>query len=81
MPKNSGGVDGMPLEYLREISRGSLPLEVSGVTQIDKLRVLAAADMVIADLPEVGKAGSAIVREITGYGRAALSAPSPNKLA
>ncbi len=69
----------MPLEYLRELSRGSLPLEVSSLEQIDKLSVLAAADMVVADLPEVGKAGPAIIREITGYGRAALSASSLNR--
>lgn len=65
----------MPLEFLREISREPLPLEVSGTAEIDKLRVLAAADMIVAELPQVGQAGPAIVRQITGYGRAALSAP------
>lgn len=65
----------MPLEYLRRIASEPLPLEVSGTAEMDKLRVLAAADMVIAEFPDVGKDGPAIVRQITGYGRAALSAP------
>ncbi len=70
----------MPLEFLREISHGPLPSEVSGTAEIDKLRVLAAADMVVAELPQVGKSGPAIVRQITGYGRAALSAPARREL-
>lgn len=67
----------MPLEYLREIAVGSLPLEVSDQDKIDKLRVLAAAGMVVAQLPEIGQSRPAIVSQLTGYGRAALANPLP----
>lgn len=64
----------MPLEFLRAISVGTLPVEVTEQADLDKLRVLVAAKMVEADLPPIGKAGGAVVRRITGYGRAALAA-------
>jgi len=41
----------VPLEYLREISRSSLPLTVEEEAKIDKLRVLRAADLVSVMLP------------------------------
>lgn len=65
----------MPLEYLREISSGPLPLEVTDQSRIDKLRVLVAAQMVIAELPEVGQPGGAVVQRLTGVGRAWLKVP------
>ncbi|MFN9470329.1 hypothetical protein [Acidovorax sp.] len=70
----------MPLEFLRAISVGPFPLELTGQAELDKLRVLAAADMVEAELPEVGKPAVAVVRRITGYGRAALAASPPHGL-
>lgn len=44
---------------------------------IDKLRVLRAAGMVVAQLPEVGQPGPAVVSQLTGYGRAAIANPLP----
>jgi len=66
----------MPLDFLRRISNEPLPLTVSGQQEIDQLRVLAAAQMIDVSLPSVGSTGVAVVHQITGYGRAALSAPA-----
>lgn len=66
----------MPLELLREIAAGPLPVKVVGQERIDKLRVLVAADMVIAELPDVGDPGPAWVSRVTGLGRASLVVPS-----
>lgn len=63
----------MPLEYLREIVARQLPLEVIDQSKVDRIRVLAAAGMIVADLPESGKTGPAVVHSITGYGRALLT--------
>ncbi len=41
----------MPLEYLREIAHLKFPLSVDDEANIDKLRVLLAADLVLAILP------------------------------
>lgn len=70
----------MPLELLREISGEALPFEVRDQVRIDKLRVLAAAQMVEVDLPQAGQLGLAVVRRITGYGRAALGNDPPRCL-
>ena len=72
----------MPLEFLRDIAASTLPLHVTDEVSIDKLRVLAAAGMVTAMLPEPGTPGSAVVSGITGLGRASLRlrnlpAPAP----
>lgn len=67
----------MPLDYLRQISHEVFPLTISDPQEIDKLRVLAAAQMIEVDLPAVVSTGVAVVRKITGYGRAAISAPAP----
>ncbi len=64
----------MPLELLREIVTGALPLEVASEVDIDKVRVLAAAGMILAQLPEVDRPGTALVLEVTGFGRATLKA-------
>lgn len=62
----------MPMELLREIADGELPLSVTDEGVIDKLRVLVAAGMVTASMPEPGTAGEAVVIGITGLGRATL---------
>lgn len=41
----------MPFEYLREIAQARLPLTVDQEANIDKLRVLRAADLVSVMLP------------------------------
>lgn len=41
----------MPFEYLREIAQTKLPLTVDQEADIDKLRVLRAADLVSVMLP------------------------------
>ena len=41
----------MPTEYLREIAQLQLPLTVEGEANIDKLRILQAADLVSVILP------------------------------
>lgn len=80
----------MPLEFLREIDTGTLPKQVKKAGDIDLLRLLSAAGMIEADLPDVGGSGSAMVRRVTGFGRAwlaadvssaATSAPSSGPLA
>lgn len=65
----------MPLELLREIARGPFPFKVSGQENIDKLRVLVAAEMVLAQMPDIGDPGPAWVGELTGLGRASLKVP------
>lgn len=64
----------MPLELLRELAVNPLPREVQGEAEIDKVRVLAAAGMILAELPPSGQDGRALVREVTGFGRATLKA-------
>lgn len=64
----------MPMELLREIAEGSLPMSISEESSIDKIRILAAAGMVIAELPEPGASGVALVMTVTGFGRATLKA-------
>lgn len=67
----------MPLDYLRELASGPFPLEVTAQTDIHKVAVLVAAGMVIADVPEVGQPGMAVVRELTGLGRATVKVKVP----
>ena len=65
----------MPIEYLRELERGALPLIESDVVNIDKLRVLRAAGMVEVQLPPVDSPQQkAQVLYITGLGCATLRA-------
>ncbi len=70
----------MPLELLREIAEGTLPRRISDETQIDKVRVLAAAGMVIAELPDPDSSDSALVLTLTGLGRASLKIRTPPPL-
>lgn len=62
----------MPMELLRDIAAGPFPLTLASENAIDKLRVLKAAGMVLAWLPEPGAAQPAVVTELTGLGRASL---------
>lgn len=63
----------MPVEYLRELSRAQLPLTVSDEANIDKLRVLRAADLISALLPDPKADGRyARVLAITRKGRDVL---------
>lgn len=62
----------MPMDYLRAVARGPFPLKVTSPEDINKVAVLVAAEMVIADLPEMGHAGPAVVHELTGLGRATV---------
>lgn len=64
----------MPLDYLRELAGGTFPLVVTDQADIDKVAVLVAAGMVIADVPEAGQPGVAVVHELTGFGRATVKA-------
>lgn len=65
----------MPLEYLREIAQATLPLTESQEANIDKLRVLCAAELVAVVLPDGAADGpqSARVLTITPKGRQMLA--------
>ncbi|MBU0747805.1 MAG: hypothetical protein KKB95_17435 [Gammaproteobacteria bacterium] len=66
----------MPFEYLREIAQTQLPLTVDQEANIDKLRVLRAADLVSVMLPSTTTADAqqfARVLAITPKGRQMLA--------
>lgn len=70
----------MPMEFMLELSQGDLPRTVDDARGIDCVRVLAAAHLVQAVLPEVGSAPqSAQVLAITAEGRAALRRAYPER--
>ncbi|EJE49730.1 hypothetical protein PMI14_05735 [Acidovorax sp. CF316] len=70
----------MPMEFMLELSQGELPRTVDDARGIDCLRVLAAANLVQAVLPEVGGTlQSAQVLAITAEGRAALRKAYPER--
>lgn len=63
----------MPVELLQKISRKALPLTVTDMDSIDKLRVLQAAGHVLVQLPGVNaKQQVAHVLAITELGLEAL---------
>ncbi|MET3373573.1 hypothetical protein ABIC89_002635 [Variovorax boronicumulans] len=69
----------MTMEYLRHLAEQKLPCETFAVPEIDALRVLRAADMIMAFIPArdaVGHDGEnnkpAMVLAITQKGRLAL---------
>jgi hypothetical protein len=63
----------MPLDLLQTISRIALPMTVSDMESIDKLRVLHAAGHVLVQLPGVSAEQQvAHVLSITQSGREAL---------
>ena len=64
----------MPIEYLREISRLQLPLTVRDEANIDKLRILRAADLVLVMFPDqIEHIQSATLLEITQKGKEVLA--------
>lgn len=68
----------MPMELLFALAQGSLPRTVNDPADIDKLRVIAAAELVRAKLPDVGAGDqTAQVLSITWEGRAALAKAYP----
>jgi hypothetical protein len=63
----------MPMELLQKISRRALPLTVTDIESIDKLRVLRASGHVAVFLPHINcKKPFARVLAITESGREAL---------
>ena len=68
----------MPMELMLALAQGKLPTVIDRPEDIDKLRVLAAADLVETHLPDVGDAVQrACVLSITSVGRAALRKAFP----
>lgn len=65
----------MPFEYLREIAQTPLPLTVEQEANIDKLRVLRAADLVSVMLPSTSADSPQFARvlAITPKGRQMLA--------
>lgn len=69
----------MPMELLFSLAESPLPVTIDKPCDIDKLRVIAAAQLVQARLPEVGAAKqTAEVLSITAQGRAALAKTYPH---
>jgi len=68
----------MPMEWLFALAQGDLPRTLVDPDEIDKLRVLAAAELVRAQLPDVGASEqTAQVQSITWQGRSALAKAYP----
>lgn len=64
----------MPIELLRQLSEQSLPVTITDLADIDKLRVLRAAGQVACTMNAPGSADPfARVMAITKEGRAALA--------
>ncbi|QNP49144.1 hypothetical protein [Diaphorobacter aerolatus] len=63
----------VPLEFLKQLRPIALPITVRDPHDIDKLRVLRAAGMVIADINESASGTEAVVHELTNYGKIELS--------
>lgn len=51
----------MSTEFLQALASSSLPKQISGAADIDLLRLLVAAGMIEADLPDVDAGGVATV--------------------
>jgi len=52
----------MPVELLQTFSRKTLPMTITNMASMDKLRILQAAGHVIAQLPDVGGAKLQVAR-------------------
>lgn len=63
----------MPKDFLQQLAAKAMPQRFTDQPSIDKIRVLRAADLVIADIPEPGEAGEACVHALTALGRATLA--------
>lgn len=70
----------MPLEFLRTVAELELPLAVTDEGNIDKTRVLVAAGMITASLPEPGTGAPAQIHSVTGLGRATLKVYRADRL-
>jgi hypothetical protein len=69
----------MPMELLFALAQTELPMSVEKPCDVDKLRVLAAAQLVDARLPDVGARDQvAEVFAISQQGRAALAKAYPH---
>lgn len=69
----------MPMELLFVVAQSKLPMTIETACEVDKLRVLAAARLVEAQLPGIGAAEQkAKVLAISPQGRAALSKTYPH---
>lgn len=70
----------MPLDLMRALARGPLPTTVDDPDDIDRLRVLAAAHLIEAQLPPVDTPTQpAQVLGLTPEGRAALRMAYPDE--
>jgi hypothetical protein len=68
----------MPMELLQSIAAGTLPCKITRPADIDKVRVLAAAQLIDAVLPDVyAEQQIATVLAITAEGREALLRAEP----
>ena len=71
----------MPVDLLQQISRGPLPRTLENMGDIDRLRVLVAAGMVEAILPDVhSPVQRAEILRISRLGEEALRRPAPAHL-
>lgn len=52
----------MPVELLQTFSRKTLPMTITDITNMDKLRILQTAGHVIAQFPDVGGAKRQVAR-------------------
>jgi hypothetical protein len=69
----------MPIELMRTLAESGLPTVVEGTAEIDKLRILVAAELIEAQLPPVTSASqTAEVLDFTAQGRAALRKAYPH---
>lgn len=68
----------MPVEFLRKIADADLPIRVIDPSEVDKTRVLCAAGMITAVLPEPGSSEPAEILSLTGLGRATVKVGPPN---
>lgn len=69
----------MTIDYLKEITQESFPLEVREEACVDKLRVLHAAGMVEMEWI-AGDAAAVRVLAVTGLGRASILADTARRV-
>lgn len=64
----------MPMDFLRRIENAAFPLTVDDATDVRCAAVLAAAELIAADLPEPSGSVNlpAVILGITAQGRAEL---------
>ena len=62
----------MPLELLKRLVVSDMPVELKDHRDVDKLRVLRAAGMVVADITDEAERSRAVVHEVTQYGQIAV---------